>query len=99
MSVILFEPALEALLDTEEGPVGQFIQQLAAQVTSQAQQNVRDYFVSAPSLNVDQDVGFDMEGSTAVVGIRDAGSKSRRLAQGQSDGLIDWLVAALQAAS
>jgi hypothetical protein len=98
MSVILNEPALARLLDSEEGPIGIHVQQLAAQVVAQAQSNVRDYFQSAPSLNVDQDVGSDMEGSTAVIGIRDAGSKSRRLAQAQTDGKVNWLVSALRAA-
>ena len=98
MSVTLFEPALERLLDTQEGPVGQHIQALAQRVSTQAQQNVRAYFASAPSLDVDQDVGSEMEGSTAVIGIRDGGSKSRRLAQAQAEGKVNWLLAALEAA-
>lgn len=96
MSVTLFEPVLVALLDSEEGPVGEFVSQVAAAVTVQAQQNVRAYFASAPSLDVDQDVGFAMEGSTATIGIRDAGSKSRRLAQAQSEGRVNWLLSALE---
>ena len=97
MSITLNEPALALLLESENGPVGRFVADLAAQITGQAQQNVRAYFGSAPSLNVDQDVGFDMEGSTATIGIRDAGSKSRRLAQSQADGRVNWLRSALEA--
>ena len=96
MSVILNEAALTALLDTEEGPVGRHMQEVSQRIVGKAQQNVRDYFQSAPSLNVDQDVGFDMEGSSAVIGIRDGGKKARRLAQYASDDsrTVNWLVEA-----
>ena len=97
MSVTLYEPALEALLDSQEGPVGQFIEAIAVRVTQQAQANVRDYFHSAPTLTVDQDVDMEMQGSTAVVGIRDGGSKSRRIARAQADGTFPWLTRALDA--
>ena len=97
MSVTLYEPALEALLDSQEGPVGQFIEAIAVRVTQQAQANVRDYFHSAPTLTVDQDVDMEMLGSSAVVGIRDAGAKSRRLARMQADGTFPWLTLALEA--
>lgn len=98
MSVILNESALRALLDSEEGPVGRLIQEKAEQVTAQAQQNVRGYFQSAPSLMVDQDVGFRMDGSTATIGIQNAGSKSRALARRQAEGRVNWLLSALQTA-
>ena len=98
MSVTLFEPALNQLLDTEDGPVGRHVQVLAARVVAQAQQNVRNYFQSAPSLNVDQDVTSEMGGSTAIIGIRDAGNKSRRLAQAQAEGKVNWLRSALEVA-
>ena len=98
MSVQLNPPALNFFLDSEEGPVGQYVAALGARVLAQAQQNVRGYFVNAPSLNVDQDVGSDMEGSTAIIGIRDAGNKSRRLARAQAEGRVNWLVDALEAA-
>jgi hypothetical protein len=97
VSVVLNEGALRALLETQEGPVGQFVEGVAQRVTAEAQRNVRSYFGSAPGLNVDQDVDFDMDGSTATVGIRDAGSKSRRLAQAQAEGRVNWLSRALEA--
>lgn len=97
MSVTLNEPALRLLLETEEGPVGRHVAGLAFQITQQAQRNVRGYFISAPSLDVDQDVGFDMEGSSAVVGIRDGGRKARRLARNQAEGTVNWLQEALEA--
>jgi len=98
MSVTLNPAALNFFLDSEEGPVGEYVSVLAARVLAQAQQNVRGYFASAPSLNVDQNVGSDMEGSMAVIGIRDGGSKSRRLARAQAEGRVNWLVDALEAA-
>ena len=97
MTVTLNESAVRLLLETEDGPLGRFIQRKAEQITAQAQQNVRDYFVSAPSLDVDQDVDFSMQGSTATIGIRDAGSKSRRLAKSQSEGKVNWLLKSLEA--
>ena len=98
MTVILNEAAIAALLETEEGPVGRYVKDLAERIVVQAQQNVRTYFATAPSLNVDQDVGFDMEGSTATIGIKDAGSKSRRLAKYQAEGSVNWLRSAVDAA-
>jgi hypothetical protein len=96
MPVVLLEPGLQALLDSQTGPVGLFVARIGAEVTEKARANVRDYFHTAPSLTVDQDVGFDMEGSSARVGIRDGGSKSRRLAQAQQDGTVNWLTRALE---
>lgn len=93
----LNEAALAALLETEEGPVGRFVERTAERIAGQAQQNVRAYFAGAPSLNVDQDVGFSMDGSTAVIGIRDAGPKARRLARAQAQGKVNWLQSALEA--
>jgi len=96
MTVILNEAAIALLLEPQEGPVGRFVEREAVRVVEQAQRNVRSYFASAPSLDVDRDVDFQMEGSTATIGIRDAGSKSRRLAQGQAEGRINWLLPALE---
>ena len=98
MSVILNEAAITALLNAPEGPVARFVEREANKVVEAAQRNVRDYFSSAAALTVDRDVGLDMEGSTATVGIRDAGSKSRRLAARQADGRVNWLVKALEEA-
>ena len=98
MTVILNESALAALLETQEGPVGRFVERKAQQIVEGAQRNVRDYFQSAPSLNVDQDVGLQMDGSNATIGIRDAGEKSRRIAQAQADGRFNWLQRAVDAA-
>ena len=48
----------------------------------EAQQNVKGYFGTAPSLvgRVDQDVDYEMEGSSATIGISDGGNKAQRLA-------------------
>lgn len=95
MSVRLNEPALQALLESQDGPVGQLIEQRAAAVVAAAQANVRAYFAGAPSLDVDQDVSFEMDGSSAVIGIQDGGSKSQRIARYQAEGRLDWLRSAL----
>ena len=93
MTVVLNEAAIAALF--ESPPVVAFVAETAEQkVDISTQQAVADYFRSAPTLRVDQDVGFHMQGSTAVVGIRDAGSKSRRLVR---TGLFQkWLRASLE---
>ncbi len=99
MSVTLFEPALRALLDTQEGPVGLFIQRKTARVLDQAKTNARAYYGSAPSIDIERDVISEMEGSTGVIAIVDGGSKSRRLAQAEKDGKISvGLRQALEAA-
>jgi hypothetical protein len=96
MTVVLNEAALAALLDTPEGRVGQLVASKAAIVVQKARVNVRDYFQSAPTLTVDQDIDFEMLGSSAIVGIRDAGSKARRIARAQAEGRFDWLLKALE---
>ena len=48
MTVILNEAALAAFLESSEGPVGQFVRNVAASVAAAAQQNVRAYFVIRP---------------------------------------------------
>ena len=97
MTVVLNEAGLAALFKSV--PVTQFVAGVAADVVRHAQSNVRGYYASAPTLNVDQDVGFAMDGSDAVIGIRDNGEKSRRLAryqaQGNSNGVVDWLLDAV----
>jgi hypothetical protein len=100
VTVVLNEVALKALLDTQDGPVGRYVQSVAQAVVVEAQRNVKGYFGSAPSLEgrVDQDVDYEMEGSSAVVGIRDGGSKARRLARYQSEGRFPWLQRALETA-
>ena len=98
MSVILNEAAITALLESPEGPVARFVEDIARDITEAAQANVRDYFHGAPSVTVDQDVGFEMEGSSAVIGIRPEGTKAARLAQSQSEGRVNWLLQALAAA-
>jgi hypothetical protein len=99
MSVILNEGAITRLFEAENGPVGRFVGRISSRVVFQAQLNVRDYFHSAPSLNVDGDIGLSMEGSTAVIGIKDAGNKSRRLARAQAEGKVNWLKDAVGAVS
>jgi hypothetical protein len=96
VTVILNEAAIVALF--ESVPVVQFVERTAERVVIEAQRNVRAYFATAPSLDVDQDVGLQMDGSTATIGIKDAGNKSRRLARYQAEGSVNWLRSALDAA-
>lgn len=88
MNVILYEPALELLLDSQEGVVGQYIERKAARVLDQAKANARAYFSGAPAIDIERDVVSQMEGSTAVVAIVDGGSKSRRLAKAEREGTV-----------
>ena len=95
MTVVLNPAAMAALF--ESPPVVAFVERTADRVVAQAQQNVKDYFGTAPSLHgrVDQDVDTQMEGSSAVIGVKDAGNKARRLAAKQADGTFPWLTRAL----
>ncbi len=97
MTVVLSEAAITKLFETPQGPVARFVERVADEVVAEARANIRDYFGTAPSLHgtVDQEVGVDMEGSDATVGIRDGGNKSRRLAAYQADGSFNWLQRAL----
>ena len=97
MSVILNEAALAALLETQDGPVGRFVDRVAEAVVVEAQTEVKNYFGTAPSLHgrVDQEVDHEMQGSTAVIGVRDGGNKAQRLAAKQADGSFPWLTRAL----
>ena len=87
MSVTLYEGALAALLDSQEGPVGQYVQRTAEAVVAHAQVQFDEYFHGV--LPARQDIGFSMEGSTATVGYKDSGSKSRRLAAREAAGLLE----------
>src|SRR5688572_9879758 len=99
MSVTLNEAALERLLDSPDGPVGRRVQQLSQAIVLDAQQNVRAYFGNAPGVTADQDVDYEMiDGSTAVIGIREVGNKSRRLAAAQEQGKVNWLLSAFERA-
>jgi hypothetical protein len=40
-------------------------------------------------------VDYEMEGSSATIGIRDGGNKAQRLAAKQADGTFPWLSRAL----
>ena len=90
MTVVINEAAIAALLETQEGPVGRFVERVAQAVVEVERQNVRNYFGNAPSLHgsVDQEVDLQMEGSSAVVGIRDGGRKAQRLAQKEAEGTM-----------
>ena len=96
-TVVVNEAAVRLLLESEAGPVARFVASVAQQVTVQAQGNVRAYFWTAPTLTVDEDVGFEMRGADAIVGIRDNGEKSRRLARDQAQRKVNWLTGALDA--
>jgi hypothetical protein len=67
MTVTLNEVALLALLESQEGPVGQEIQRRAELVAEAMRKDVSGYY---PGIGVEDDVGVEMEGSTATVGLR-----------------------------
>jgi hypothetical protein len=83
VSVTLNEAALGILLETEEGPVGRFVQRVAEdKIVDAMRQDVRSYFVGAET-GVEDDVGLRMEGSTAVVGLQND-PQGRHTAGGES---------------
>ncbi len=98
MTVVLNEAGLAALF--ESAPVIAFVDHSAQKIVDLAQANVRDYFGTAPSLHgrVDQEIEAQVEGSRVIVGIRDGGSKARRLADYQAQGTFPWLTRAVDAA-
>jgi hypothetical protein len=88
MSVTLYEANLRALLETQEGPVGRYVQRTAEAVVVQAQNQFNDYFHGV--LPAEQDIDFSMEGSTATVGYVDSPgkNKARRLAAAEAEGKL-----------
>jgi hypothetical protein len=79
MSVTLYEGALRALLETQEGPVGQFVQREAEKVKEAMRDDIRSYFKGAET-TVEDDVALRMDGSTATVGLQDdPQGRSRKL--------------------
>ena len=96
MTVVLNEAVLARLLETQDGPVGRHVEGKAQEVVQAAQQNLRTYFAGAPTVGVDRDVGYLMDGSSALVGIVESGGKAARMAQAQQEGKVNWLLNALR---
>jgi hypothetical protein len=86
--ITLNEVALAALLETQDGPVGRHVERMAQRVVVAMQTDVKGYFRGA-DFGIENDVALRMDGSTAIVGLRDdpegrsthAESKSRRYAR------------------
>lgn len=101
MSVILNEPALKALLETDAGSVGLEVRQRAQEVTENARAGVRQ-IMGGSFIDPSGAVDFVMLGdATAVVGIRDEGKVSRYLDEKAANeaevgGLGDWMRNALR---
>ena len=99
MTVILNDSAITKLFEAPGGPVARFVEREAEKVAQDVQASVAGYFHTAATLNVHKDVGVDMQGSTAIIGIREdapdlAESKARRLVR---QGLMDkWFRQALE---
>lgn len=88
MTVVLNQAALTALLESQEGPVGRFVQRTAEAVVVHAQSQFDDYFHHV--LPARQDIIFSMDGSTATVGYSaNTGSKSQRLATAEEERRLD----------
>jgi hypothetical protein len=84
VSVTLNEAALVALFQSP--PVVAYMQRTAEEkIVSKMKEDVRSYFAPAET-TAEDDVGLRMEGSTAIVGLRDdpQGRSSRRGARGES---------------
>ena len=87
MSVTLYEANLRALLDSQEGPVGRYVEALARRVVADAENKFDDYFANANLPDI-ENVGFQMEGSSATIGYKDVGNKARRLAKAEAEGKL-----------
>ncbi len=71
MSVILNEAAITKLFTTPNGPVALFVERKAEEIIADAMRfDIKSYFVGADT-GVEDDVGLVMNGSTALVGLRD----------------------------
>jgi hypothetical protein len=99
-NVVIHQDAIDKLLAGPE--ITRFVEGKAREITESVQKEVVGYFTGedhyAPDLAYDvaDDVDFTMDGSSAVIGIRDKGSKSRRLVD---KGLMEkWLLRAKEAA-
>ena len=66
VTVILNNAALTALLETEIGPVGRFVQRTAEAVVVAAQLQFDEYFHGV--LPAERDIDFSMRGSSAIIG-------------------------------
>lgn len=67
MSVILNESAITALFEKPGGPVARFVQREAEKVADAMRVDVGGYY---EGIGIDDDVGLEMDGSTATVGLR-----------------------------
>ena len=95
MAVILNPEAIGKMFVTPGEPIPEFVRLQGERVAAIARMNINAYYHTASALAVDQDVGVEMEGGNAIVGIRDKGSKSKNLAHKQATGEINWLKGAL----
>ena len=96
MTVVLLEPGLNALLELPTGPVALLVNQISDEIAAEAKLNVQDYFKGAPTMNVHDDVATEAFGETVAVGIRNVGNKSRRMADYQAQGKVNWLGRAVE---
>lgn len=88
MTVILNQAALATLLETQEGPVGRFVQRVAEAVVVAAQVQFEEYFHGV--LPAERDIDFSMRGSSAVIGYvgGETKHKTARLAAAEAEGRL-----------
>jgi hypothetical protein len=86
--ITLNEVALAALLETQEGPVGRYVQGIAETVVTAAQFQFDEYFHGV--LPAEQDIDFRMDGSSATIGYVDSPSKTKtkRIARAEAEGKL-----------
>lgn len=95
MTVQLNEAALQALLGSREGPLGQFVERQAQQVVDNAKTNARIIMHRFPPAAEAIDVAIT-EDLRAIIGIKDEGSMSRYLAAKAAKPGETWFISALQ---
>ncbi len=98
MSVILNEAAITKLFNAPEGPVARFVGKVAGEVRDAGAKFIDQYYESAETLHVGDDLTVEMDGSTALVHLvpdpDTSGEKAERVAKVQVLGTWPWLTKA-----
>ena len=95
MSVTLNFPALEALLETEQGPVGRDIAQRTERIILDARRRVNIIMARSP-VPISQAVDSVQVGTRSIIGIRDQGKIAHYLADKETRELV-WLIPSIPA--
>lgn len=75
------EEVFAALMYSQDGPVGRFVEGIAVDTANNARRKVRDIFRQTPEVGDDlaEQVTYEQNGTEAVVGIEDDGDSDHHL--------------------